>query len=155
MLQDQDQTPQPVEGPPEWWPEHLAPIGSQFEGAVARGYTPRALLVQPPALPRTIAHLVYMDASSSASGSAKSFDQKIRRWDARIGQAEEQGLTVVALVCVGDGGDVLTVRAMDYPKLSERGIGPDDIERVTMEAIQELRVMSGKAWWPLGPVSWV
>lgn len=144
-----------VEAEGEWWPEHLAPIASQFEGALARGYTPCALLVQPPKLPRVITHLVYADAVSVTSGSTESLDQKIRRWDALIGQAEEQGLTVVALVCAGDGGDVLTVLSLDYPILSERGIGPDDIEQATMGAIRELRVMSGKMWWPLGPVSWV
>lgn len=139
----------------EWWPEHLAPIASQFEGAMARGYTPCALLVQLPKSPHMIAHLVYADAVSVTSGSTGSLEQKIRRWDTLIGQAEEQGLTVVALVCAGDGGDVLTVLALDYPVLSERGIGPDDIEKATMSAIQELRVMSGKMWWPLGPVTWV
>ncbi len=153
MLQDQDH--QLSDGPSKWWPEHLAPIASQFEGAMARGYTPCALLIQSPTLPRVITHLVYADAVSVTSGSTESLDQKIRRWDTLIGQAQEQGLTVVALVCAGDGGDVLTVLALDYPILSERGIGPNDIERATMGAIQELRIMLGKMWWPLGPVSWV
>lgn len=153
MRQDQDR--QPVDGPSKWWPEHLAPIASQFEGAIARGYTPCALLVQSPKLPRVITHLVYADAVRVTSGLTESLDQKIRRWDTLIGQVQEQGLTVVALVCAGDGGDVLTVLSLDYPRLSERGIGPDDIEQATMAAIRELQVLSGKLWWSLGPVSWV
>lgn len=109
MLQDQDQDRQLFDGSPEWWPEHLAPISDQFAGAVARDYMSCALLVQPPKLPRTITHLVYVDAASVTSGSTESLDQKIRRWDALIGEVQGQGQAVVALMYVGFGGDVLTV----------------------------------------------
>lgn len=151
MLQDQDH--QPVDGVPVWWPEHLAPIASQFAGAVARDYMPCALLIQPCDRSCVITHRV--DAASVTSGSTESLEQKIRRWDALIGEVQGQGQAVVALMYVGFGGDVLTVPYLDYPDLLQREIGPDTLKRATMEAVQKLREVLGRTHWPLAQVFWV
>lgn len=146
----------PVEGREaevEWWPERLAPIESEFTGLLARDYAPIALLAQPRG--RAAIVPVVVDSEILKRPRVWNRDQLVRRWDAMIGEAEDQGHTMAALVCVGFGGDVLVVPYLGYADLAERGIGPDELERATLEAVQKLQGALGVSCWPIAKVSLV
>jgi hypothetical protein len=133
---------------PEWWPEALARIVPEVEGAVMRGYIPCALLMNPCGVSAVVPELLPM--GDSVLEATKGAEWWIRHLDACVAWAEEQGHAVVALVCVGFEGEVLVIRYLDYPELWQLGIWLDDLEEAAGRAVGRLKETLGLRQWSVG-----